>query len=616
MLASPFVLNAEIPVYFMQQWNSDGECPPSGWTSVGSGKRPAGSAAALIGYNDAWQSVTLPDGETYMASASTTEEGGRVKTELFTPAISLPAEGAILSVDLVNYNPDKSVNNKVSVYAVSKKSQESYDENEPLFSERITANNYLTPLHIAVPVENIGGNDVVIVFVNEGNDAGLLGIGTIKISMYDARIRNLTPVFVTDNSEIPTEVYLDIASRAESVTATISTEGKEESVTIATPPMKGYASYRLPFKTRLNVKDENTSLYTIKISPDLKGYEDLVTVGSIAKGEGFASIVVEEEGTGERCGNCPIGAAGLERFSSLYPERFIGIAVHCTKSFSTGVMESPYYATMFVNSPRFPITSLPTAVLNRKEAVSPTDIPQIDAAVKSLLKERSVAKGKITRVDCDFESGEVEVEYNVTTGVDVTGACLGASVVLLADGLVGSSPAWMQHNYYSGQPRPEYIDDSWWEYVKFYYEYPSSLISTTDKAFNHVAMGIYPDFNGKRSGLPEDWIKGQEYSSKINFTMPLQQQINEFGVQDTHNTAVALLIFDRRTGEIIGADRVTAENYNHDLSAVESVPTDCGPADSDAFYSLDGFRINPTTCAPGIYIRRSAYGTSKILIKR
>ncbi|MBD5292110.1 MAG: hypothetical protein HDS23_02515 [Bacteroides sp.] len=598
---------ASIPEYFCQEWNS-AEIP-EGWERIGSGKHITGPTADMIGNSDTWEVIEFPYGRSYISSCGTTTEGGRVNTTLISPAVSIPASGAVLSIDVVNYNPDVEIDNKFSIYTLDPVSGDKSEDE--LFSTRIKANNCADPTHIAIPLTRLENTSARFVFINEGNSTGLLGIGTVRVMMYDASISDTTTLFETSPTPRRVSAAVSICSPADSFTATLTAPGIEESICVEAASESGYSLYPLPFTSELNPMIGQSIPYSISITPEMPGAVSLIKRGTVACGDGFESVVVEEEGTGIRCGYCPLGTAELELYSRLYPERFIGVGIHCTP-LSSEALQAKGYADRFVTNPRFPITSLPKAVINRRTLTSPTDVPEFENTISSLLSQRSIAKVEIDRVNCDFDSGNVEVKFSVTMAADLSDMDFRAAAVLTADNLTGESQQWIQHNYYTGQKRPDYINDELWDVARFYYEYPSSMVSCIDHPFNHVAMGIFPDFDG--APLTDTWIVSEPQSGSLSFTMPFQQEKNGFGVQDARQTAVTVMIIDGRNGEIIAAQKVNADDFNHDITAIDRISADKSDG-AATYYNLQGMKIDPNDCPTGIYIRKSGGMVKKILIR-
>ncbi|MDE6668330.1 MAG: choice-of-anchor J domain-containing protein, partial [Muribaculaceae bacterium] len=341
---------------------------PTGWTTVGTDKTPSGYTASFFEYGEGMKIMKLPGADGfYAASYSSTLEGGKVDTRLISPVFTVPTAGAILSFPAVNYNPDGSVANKIEVYILEGNSEES------VFITRIAANNIGSDELCHISLGDYAGHDVSLVIANEGTNAGLLGIGTVTVSEYIGEIYDTTALFTTKEETRKLSLKVGLLAPCRGFTATLTTStGINETYTSDKDLSQLFTSYSLPFKSTFSLSEGEVMQYTVTVTPDMEGATPLILNGSTGCGEGFPSICVEEEGTGEKCGYCPAGTAGLEKFSDLYGDRFIGIGVHCTDIFSTGVMESPTYADPFVNNPSFPIESLPTAILNRRMVQSPT----------------------------------------------------------------------------------------------------------------------------------------------------------------------------------------------------------------------------------------------------
>ncbi len=611
------ITNAYASDYILyEDWNNclDGSLP-AGWTTIGTDKTPTGYSASCFEYGEGMKVMELPGADGFYATSySSTLEGGKVDTRLISPVFTVPPTGAILSFPAVNYNPEGSAANKIEVYVLDAENSE-----ESIFVTRIAANNIGSDELCNISLGDYAGRDISLIIANEGTNTGLLGIGTITVSEYVGELYDKTPLFTTVEETRKLTLSVGLLAPCKGFTATLTTStGIEETYTSNKDLSQGFTYYSLPFKSTFSLSKGEVMQYKVSVTPNIDGANPLILTGSTGCGDGFPSVCVEEEGTGEKCGYCPAGAAGLEKFSDLYGNRFIGIGIHCTDIFSTGVMEAPTYADPFVNNPNFPIESLPTAILNRKTIQSPTLFDDIQTAVENVLGENSVAETKITTVTYNDATGEVNVRFNTRLAVPLTNIDLHAAAVLLADNLTGSDVKWWQYDYYSGTTKEQFLaetDESWWPYMQFYCEYPAQRISPTDLAFNHVAMGIYPDFNGDGCPLRSDWTAGEEENNEISFIMPMQQEANGFGVQNPADTSVAILIFDSRTGTIIAADKLDASHY--ETSAVPTQFADSPTPVRTYYLTLDGLYL--PTPPSGLSVRVTEYSdgsrsAEKILI--
>ncbi len=171
-------------------------------------------------------------------------------------------------------------------------------------------------------------------------------------------------------------------------------------------------------------------------------------------------------------------------------------------------------------------------------------------------------------------SGDVTVKFSAELSAPLTDTDIRGCVILSADNLTGTSRKWFQSDYYSGMTEEEFIDGadaSWWPYMKFRCEYPSTKVSPTDRGFKDVAMGIYPDYNGEGCVFSSDWNGNRRETASISFSMPMQQEYDGFGVQNTSETAVTVILLNGNNGEVIAASQVKASDYNRDLTDVKSI---------------------------------------------
>ena len=602
---------ASVPVYFQYSWNEAGVLG-SDWESTQSGKTVAGKAGEIIDGVNNWTTIQLPDGKFRAVSCSTTSEGGAVNISLLSPSIEIPKDGGVMSFKLINYNPDGNFDNKYSIYIFPADCEVDTESTEPILSGRIKANNYLSPEIVTASLEGWEGKTVKLVIINQGNNAGLLGVEELKLGLYDYDFINNTPYFITKAGALNPNLTIGYSGSGNFFTVSLESESGKEQKHIEIKPGQFY--YNIDFSTKLSVNDNKTTYYTVTISPENQIYPFAVKEYSISCGPGYERVIVEEEATGVNCGYCPMGAVGLEVFSSLYEERFIGIGVHCT-SLSTSALRSPIYAQIFENNKKFNISSLPSAVINRKKQTSPTAIKTISNEIDSMIDSPTPVKVEISRVDCNSETSKVSVDFDVISSIEMINVELSAAVVLLADDLVGYTREWYQSDYYSGMERPSEMDDLWWSFASFYYNYPSGSISPVDKRFNHVAMGIYPDYFGNGAVLSSNWTSGEAFSHKISFDMPMQSEENGFGVQNVDKTAVVVMIMDYASGEILAADKVDANDYNKEITYVISHVNEPNE-DSLHIYNLNGLEVDPHNVSPGIYIKKQGNKVEKIFINQ
>lgn len=568
--------------FLYEDWTGATGSLPAGWATTSTDKTPDGEAAEWFSKGEGWK--VMDNGNysgQFAASYSSTVEGGKVDTWLISPEFEVPAAGGFVEFPVWTIGPADTPACKMSVRMTTEGSTPDSFTDNALLTTRIRHADGVTSQMVSLA--GYAGKKVRMAIVNEGTQAGILGIGAIGGSVCKINVSNRTPLLIAPGSDVSVSLSLDIQAICRGFDVTLTTsEGASATKSYNKEINGSLRGYEIAFPLGHPTGDILT--YTVEVAPRMEGVTPTELSGSLAIGEGYPQTCLMEEATGENCGYCPAGSAAIERFTDMYPGRFIGVGVHCTRQFSTGVMENPEYAEPYLAS--FLIEGLPNAVLNRNMKVSPTDYAGIDEAVRTLLEAQSAGNIVIDRVDCDMATGETTVRFTAGLCAPLTGVRLNACVILSADNLTGTSRKWYQSDYFSGTTEEEFLknaDASWWPYMKFWCEYPDTKVSPTDRAFDHVGMGVYPDFYGDGCKLPEDWSDGKAKSEAITFAMPMQTEYDGFGVQDVNDTAVTIVLLNAGDGSVVAAQQVKAADYNRDLTAVSDIM-----ADSDICAWIEG----------------------------
>lgn len=559
-------VTTDAQTFFSHSWTDSDQGLPDGWTTVGTDKTPSGEGASHF-KKEGWK---VMENEAYpspfAASFSSTEEGGKVETWLISPELDVPQCGGFIEFPSWTSGGGSTACKMTVRISLSGSSTDDFNQS-PLLTTRIKPADGISLQ--SINLSEFAGKSIRLAILNEGTQAGMLCIGNLTGYICKSSVSNSTPLIAAPGQFITVKLNLDIRAVCNGFDATITTStGKTSSSACNKNLSEGLNNYKLSFSC--GAPDNDVLSYTVTITPRLEAATPIVVTGSTAISDGFPQTCLMEEGTGENCGYCPAGVAAIERFRDMYPDRFFGVGIHCTEAFSTGVMENPEYADPFVRNLK--INSLPSAVLNRSVTTSPSDFNSTDSAVKKILDGRSAARVVIDRVDCDMQTGETCVSFTSEMCAPLTGVQINACAILSADNLTGTSRKWFQSNYFSGMSKEDFLkqaDVSWWPYMKFWCEYPSQKVSPSDRMFNDVAMGVYPDFDGQGCHLPSDWNKTLRKSESISFIMPMQQEYDGFGVQKIENTAVSVVLVNGGDGTVIAATQVKAKDYNKQLSGVE-----------------------------------------------
>lgn len=559
--------------FFYEDWARATGGLPSGWTTTATAKMPDGEAAEWFAKGDGWKVLENESHSgAFAASYSSTVEGGKVDTWLISPEFEVPATGGLVEFPAWTVCSDATRACKMSVRVTTEGAMPESFTDSPLLTTRVKHGDGVTGQMINLA--GYAGKKVRMAIVNEGTQAGVLCIGAIEGEVCTMKVSNRTPLLIAPWSDATVRLSIDIRAVCPGFDVTLTTSDGFSQTHNYNKEINGRLDgYEIAFPCGRPCGDILS--YTATVTPRIDGVTPTVVTSSLAVGEGYPQVCLMEEATGENCGFCPAGIAAIDRFGDMYPGRFIGVGVHCTHEYSTGVMENPEYAEPYLSA--FMIKGLPNAVLNRSVKGNPMDYSDIDKAVKSLLDGKSVGNVVIDRVDCDFATGKTTVRFTAGLCAPLTGVGLNACVILSADNLTGTSIKWFQSNYFSGTPEEVFLqnaDASWWPYMKFWCEYPSKKVSPTDRAFDHVGIGVYPDFYGNGCRLPDDWSDGKTKSEEISFVMPMQQEYDGFGVQDVEATAVTVVLLNVGDGSVVAARQVKAADYNRDLTAGNDILAD------------------------------------------
>ena len=564
----------EAQTFLSEDWENCGSLLPEGWATVGTDKTPKGQAAEWFTAGEGWKALsTSAQSGHCAASYSSTVEGGKVETWLISPEFEIPAAGGFVHFPVWVINGGETTACKWTVRISTGGAETDAFSGPALLTNRIKPSD--GKKNITVSLGGYAGRKVRLAIVNEGTQAGVLCVGDLKGEVCVMDIVNKTPLILTDGVEAVVALDMSVRALCNGFDATVTTSnGYTETKSCSNDLSEGLDNYALEF--RCGIPQGECMSYTVAVTPRLEGAETVEVKGSLAVGEGYPAVCLMEEATGERCGYCPAGVAAIERYTDLYGDRFIGVGVHCFEQFSTGVMENHDYSDPFLESQQG-ITGLPSAVLNRRIVTNPNSYTKIDGDVSAVVDTRSAAQVRIDRVDCDRATGVTDVKFTATLCAPLDGMRINACVILTADNLVGTSRKWYQTNYFSGTTEVQFLqnaDASWWQYMKFWCEYPSKAVSPSDHAFDHVAMGIYPDYYGAGCRLKEDWTSSTHETGTIGFVMPMQQETDGFGVQDVDDTAVIAVLINAADGTVIAASQVKASDYNKDLSGVGCIEDD------------------------------------------
>lgn len=247
-----------------------------------------------------------------------------------------------------------------------------------------------------------------------------------------------------------------------------------------------------------------------------------------------AKKVVIEEGTGGWCGWCPRGHVAMEYMRELYPETFIGIAVHNGDGMVVGSYDGNIGLTGYPGSN--------------------ADRVLLDVGVSSDLFEgyHNQLVQRITPVKPSIEvlfnpvnrKAEVNVSAEFVTKLDDIDYRF--SVVIMQDSVKGTGSGFNQTNYYSFQSQNLPLVGAGHNW-----QTDPDPVPAANMVYMDVARALLGGYNGTANIIPSSVVAGDVITHSYTYTVPVS-----YKVEQMH--AVVLLL-DARTGEILNAEKAAFE---------------------------------------------------------
>lgn len=211
-------------------------------------------------------------------------------------------------------------------------------------------------------------------------------------------------------------------------------------------------------------------------------------------------VVVGEEATGTWCGWCPRGAVYLEKMSELYPEHFIGIAVHNGDPMTVEDYDAAIGGF---------ISGYPSMLVDRGDDIDPS------AVEGDFLNRIVIAPKAVLTVGSDYVVGATTMNVSVTADFDLAiSGDYRLALVVIEDGVTGAGSGYNQANYYAGGGSG----------VMGGYESLPNPVPAASMVYDHVARMILPDFNGMAGSFPAAVGAGESHT--VSFTVAIDPTWN------------------------------------------------------------------------------------------
>ena len=252
----------------------------------------------------------------------------------------------------------------------------------------------------------------------------------------------------------------------------------------------------------------------------------------------FAQNVVYEEGTGTWCGWCPRGLVGLNTMAHNYTDgSWIGIGVH---------NGDPMKVTEYDNGIGTFIGGYPSGVMNREKVYDP-GLTTLEPAYLAAKQEIPLAKIEVTGKTWDDETRELTVETTSNFAMDLTATSVNVAMVIVENGMTGTSSQWNQANYYSGGGNGDLID---WDGTNWA-DLPNP-VPAADMVYQHVGRVLVGGWDGVAGVIPADVTYGTPYTHEFAYTLP-----DDF---DPAEVDLVVMLLDDNTGIITNAAQIALES--------------------------------------------------------
>ncbi|MBQ9668366.1 MAG: hypothetical protein IJV45_06465 [Prevotella sp.] len=291
--------------------------------------------------------------------------------------------------------------------------------------------------------------------------------------------------------------------------------------------------------------------------------------------EVMRSTVVEEF-TGNRCGYCTRGHAGMARLRSEYGDRFIGIAIHRYNE------SDPMY---FKTYAKLNFQGAPQAMVDRQGPVDPymgNSTDQLTFGMGSVFK---YANAEPATVDVDLKAAYTDdthtaVEATATIEPLISGERFTIAFALTADSLYDSS--WTQYNTYaSHSPVGDPFLDQFCTDGVYGQSYANIVFNDVLIASSYNGVGM----NTARFPNSTQFNDGEPVSLTHKLSMPAASTPVRAAIKDDLVSVVAIVF--SADGNVANARRVAVSTGTSAIADASAAPLGDGRS-----YDLQGRQVS------------------------
>lgn len=277
--------------------------------------------------------------------------------------------------------------------------------------------------------------------------------------------------------------------------------------------------------------------------------------------------VVIEEGTGTWCGWCPRGAVAMDYMVSTYPNDFIGIAVH---------NGDPMTVTAYDNGAD--ISGFPGCNVDRVLL----DASVSQSAFQQYYNDR-VNLGVPANIGATVSGtgSSVTIDASATFYTPVSSANFRLGVVIVENGVTGTTSGYAQANYYSGGST-----------AMGGYESLPDPVPAAQMVYDHVGRALLGGYSGQAGSVPATITDGTVANYSFNYTVP--------STSTRANMKAVVMLLDLTTGEIVNATEVSIAEAgidNIDEISLEVYPNPASDIVNVSFEAEGDYTITITDLA-------------------
>lgn len=314
-------------------------------------------------------------------------------------------------------------------------------------------------------------------------------------------------------------------------------------------------------------------VYTIEMwlshPNDSNQANDRITAKVIATSNPPERKPLIEERTGTWCQFCPRGAVAMEYMGMNHAETSVLVAVHNNDPMAV----STYDPNLSGGFPTFTIDR----ILTEQSIALGTNM---ESAHDMRREITPIATVDITNVELQGNSVKVDVESEFIT--DETGADYRYSLIIVEDGVTGTSAGYAQVNAYAGGST-SVIDAKGFDYSQAANPVPASQM-----VYHHVARAVVPSFSGQSGSVPATITQNQTVTHTFNTTLPSS-------VINPNHVKVAVVLLDQNNGgEVVNADEKKLTNVVS-IKEYEALKVNVYPNPASDFINIELYRNEDLT---------------------